>query len=473
MRYLVLLQKCPQINAEFVKDAGKSTGTSDTTQIQPYHIFDKDIYDKEMLLTKMYDANEMLKKNYKKILKFIHPFDTIGSTVRSAFIPNCPPLKMTNAFMKMYEFLEFIDKYLPKEGVLRMYDVAGAPGMFVIATEFYLNHSVDKSNLTLDWHACSLTGDETALTDLYRLYEHNPERFEPCNVLVESDIRRCMSKGKFDLVTGDIGTEHDKDFSRLQEETHLDLQWGQMILALNLTQKGSIMYLKMYSYVTEESHFLVDTLTQYFEFVYLCKPFTSRLVNHESYIICINRNDKDCSSLPLTRPKLNSYKSTNLSIISTFESTRSDYKIQIVSLISRILEAYPNTTMKSILQNYQYKIYYNQLKRLNFLFYGINKNKYEIKAGNLAALLENSLIENEFNDYFDEYMNEMFNGIKREQGNRESSERKNRGGRWNHGSKSGTKRKVNLAEKYGTANRNLSPSSSSDSIQQHPSDSDN
>lgn len=366
MRYIVLLQKVNELHPKF-------SDKSDET----YHIYNQDIYEKHMLLSKMYDSNEKLRSNYKKIIKYIHPFETIGSTIRSKFIPKCPPLKITNAFMKMYEFLEYIDKYLPKEGTLKMFDVAGAPGMFVLSTEYYLNNSKDKKDVILDWYSCSLKGTSEALGDFYRLYEFNPDRFQPCDVLIESDIKKCLVKDKFDIVTGDIGTAHDNDFSKLQEESHLDLQWGQMILALNLTYKGSIMFLKMYTYVTEESHYLIDLLTQYFEFVYLCKPFTSRLINHETYIICINRNEKDCSELSLTRPKIKEYKSPNLSIISTFESTIADYKIQMVSLIERLLEKIPNITFKSLLQNYQYKIFYNQIARLNYLFYSINKTKPE------------------------------------------------------------------------------------------------
>lgn len=360
MRYLVLLQKIDKITPEKKKDN------------KDCHIHDKNLYSKVRALTELYETNETFKKNYKKIVKFTHPFETIVSVIRSSFIPKCPPLKITNAFMKQYEFLEYIDKYLPTEGNLRMFDVAGAPGMFVFATEYYLAHSATKSGVVLDWHACSLTNDAEALTDLYRLYEHNPNRFQPCNVLKEEDIRKCFSKGKFDLITGDIGSIHG--FDKLQEETHLDLQWGQMILALNLSHKGSIMFLKFYTFITEESQFLLDTLTQYFEYVYLCKPFTSRLLNDESYVICINRNEKDCSKLPLTRPKISKYLSPNEQLISTFESTRSDYKIQISSLLTRILEQYPNITFKALLQNYQYKIYYNQLSRLNYIFYNINKN---------------------------------------------------------------------------------------------------
>ena len=49
----------------------------------------------------------------------------------------------------------------------------------------------------------------------------------------------------------------------------------------------------------------------------------------------------------------------------------------MVSLLERLLEKIPNITFKSLLQNYQYKIFYNQIARLNYLFYSINKTKPE------------------------------------------------------------------------------------------------
>ena len=54
-----------------------------------------------------------------------------------------------------------------------MYDVAGAPGMFVLAADFFFR----KRNIDLDWHACSLinTEENHALEDNYNLFKDNPD----------------------------------------------------------------------------------------------------------------------------------------------------------------------------------------------------------------------------------------------------------------------------------------------------------
>lgn len=357
MRYRVLLHTIPEIPQ-------LSTSTSNS-----YHIHDINIYKKHMALSIIYNEDKFFRDHYRRIFILEHPFEMITSFIRSSFCSKDQDIKITNAFMKMYEFLEMIDQHIPQSGTLTMYDVAGAPGMFVLATEYYLK-TKRKQNVTLDWFACSLTDHENALTDTYGLYANNPDRFTPCNVLVEDDIQKCIAARnaqKYHLVTGDIGIYHDDDYSKLQEEIHLDLQWGQMILALNLVETSGVLYLKMYTYTTEESHFLLDVLTYYFEKVYITKPYTSRIINTESYIVCINRNDKPVD-LPLIRPKIDSYNSLNVDLINTFENTRADYKIQIISLLIRLLKANVNLSFAEVKKNFTYSIFLSQLKRLLFTF---------------------------------------------------------------------------------------------------------
>lgn len=360
MRFITLLRKIEE------NDTNQNSGNEDI------HIYDTDLYDKLQWFTKEYDRNEKLRKVYNRIKKYSHPFDTIRTEISTSLIPNSPKLKITNAFMKMYEMMIYLQNHLKLKDkqILTMYDVAGAPGMFVLGVEKYLKDKYP--NITLDWQACSLVGDK-ALVDLYSLYRSNPDRFMPCNVLNEKDIKTCIAKGKYDLVTGDIGYEHDDDFSKLQEETHLDLQWGQMILALNLSATNGCMILKMYTYITEESTYLVDTLTKYFDQVYICKPYTSRIINDESYIICLNRNDTSCSDLPLLRPRLMPYTSPNLDLFTAFSNSYADLKMAIVSLLSRLLIQNPNISFKEVLKCTAYQnLLYNSIKKLNFLFYGMD-----------------------------------------------------------------------------------------------------
>ena len=161
MRFITLLQST--IPSPTLDDTSPPSSTC--------HIFDRTIYDKFMALSQLYKSDHHFRTHYRRIYRYLHPFETIRTTVRSRFIPNCPPLKITNAFMKMYEMLEHLDKYIPSSGTLRMYDVAGAPGMFVIAVEQYLRET--KRETILEWQASSLVDNKDALCDLYGLYAKN------------------------------------------------------------------------------------------------------------------------------------------------------------------------------------------------------------------------------------------------------------------------------------------------------------
>lgn len=357
MRFTISLQKA---NIKFENNESDSQS----------HIYDNVLYDKYMLLSKMYDDDNFLIEHSKEITNITHPFEIIRTKIKSTFVNK--EMKITNAFMKMYEMLYFLTfelKCLEINNTLTMYDIAGAPGMFVFATEKFLSKYFKNTNL--DWYSCSLfslnsENDSNTLCDTYGLYQNNNERYQQCDVLKVSDLQNIINKQqKYYLVTGDIGIYHEDDWNKLQEETHLDLQYGQMILGLNIVQENGILILKMYSFATYESIYLLDLLTNFFETVYITKPYTSRLLNSESYIICIKRNSLSCSNISLQRPKIKiPYKSINIPLIKTFEYNRLDIKFQMISFAKRILEKYPKLNMKKLINNYLYKQFFSELSSI-------------------------------------------------------------------------------------------------------------
>ena len=138
-----------------------------------------------------------------------------------------------------------------------------------------------------------------------------------------------------------------------------------MVLALNNVDKGGLMFLKMYSMVTLETVFLLDTLHKYFKHVFITKPYCTRIFNDESYIICVGRNDKDCSHEPLTRPYLTAYKSPNVDLVKSFEYARLDTKYRMVMFIKKVFEfKNPDITVESFKQNPVYKMYFDEFADL-------------------------------------------------------------------------------------------------------------
>lgn len=350
MRFITLLNPVKKLPPYIQDDNSGVKSFRQSQAVKTYKCYDKLLYDKYMLLTKFFESDSKFRSAYKQIVNKVHPFDRIINMITSKWISNCKPMKTTNAFMKMYEFMKWLDieyKYFKQfTNSINVFDIAGAPGMFILAMEQYFNKY--HKDVKLNWATCSLEGG-TALKDDYGLYKSNPERYTPCDVMNVKNLQTIINKRiKYDMVVGDIGIYHENDYEHLQEEHQLDIEWGQMILGLNIVKQNGIMILKMYSLTSVQSLLLLDTLSYFFNKVYVVKPYTSRIFNAECYIICMNKNDISPSNIPLTRPyPSDSYRSINLSVVSSFEYMRNDIKSSISLAVTN-----PSPYSDSIIKNY-------------------------------------------------------------------------------------------------------------------------
>ena len=74
-------------------------------------------------------------------------------------------------------------------------------------------------------------------------------------------------------------------------------------------------------------------LNKYFEKVYICKPYTSRLLNEESYIIGIHRNNLKY----VKEERVKYYNNINKSIVEQFEKARNNIKSDMLSEVLKIM----------------------------------------------------------------------------------------------------------------------------------------
>ncbi|GHU18083.1 hypothetical protein FACS189472_05870 [Alphaproteobacteria bacterium] len=311
-------------------------------------ILSKQVYERQMAVSQYYELEPTFKSNYKSAFRLMHPFEFITNSFSSAFV-SMRSLVMTNAFMKTYEFLTHIGSRLqdlfqeckpqsaptdPKYR-LSMFDVACLPGMFLFRTEIYLRRQYP--SVYLDWHGCSFLneGDDNCLGDVYSLFRENRDRIQNCDVTKESDVKECLKNKRCMLVTGDIGRKNDNDTGRLQEVDQFDLHYGQMIIAVSWCERGGYCFLKMYSLLTENSLFLVDIISLFFEETFLCKPFTSRLINFEMYVMCIRRNGRDAKIIPLIRPEPIRYSSPNETSVLKAQADLANERISVVKLVNK------------------------------------------------------------------------------------------------------------------------------------------
>ena len=312
----------------------KFTAETDTEKIA---CINEEFKKRYLELNSIWDSNSILQIKAHRIRRFLHEFNNYRFEISSELTDK--PIKITNAFMKMYEFLLFMTPVLTKFDSIKHYDIASAPGMFILAAYEYFK----KRNIKYDWRATSRENiDAGDLCDEYELFRNNPQKYSAVDVCSEEDIKNEISKhkGSFELVSGDIGIDFNKDYSNytLLEHQLPDQQWGQARLAIELCKQGGVIFLKMFTYTSMQTHYLVDTVSEYFDKVYIVKPRTSKLMSEESYLIGIGRNSKDCNKVKLLRQKISEYISKNIECFNEFEQERYISRRDVIEFVKYMIE---------------------------------------------------------------------------------------------------------------------------------------
>ena len=75
-------------------------------------VYDDKIEEELLVFSKMYDKYPLIKDNYSTIFKLSHPFELLSTVVESELVSK--NVKITNAYMKMYEFLSYMSQYILK-----------------------------------------------------------------------------------------------------------------------------------------------------------------------------------------------------------------------------------------------------------------------------------------------------------------------------------------------------------------------
>lgn len=239
-------------------------------------------------------------KNYGKIIAIIHPFDRIKSLITmSSPLTKDSTFHPTNAFMKMYEALLILKEigWYNKQKYIHQFDVAAAPGMFLVSGQKF----AEQDGKEYDQRATSLIlkDNNEYFQDQFGIFAKYPDKFINANLLSKDDILNKLMTLKFEpnLVSGDVGEIHNFDTS--QEKQHHRVQFGQAYVSVKKCKKGGCVFLKMYSHIYPTSIILLNKIRKCFKEFYIMKPFTSRIVNHESYLLGIDRNDVELDMEPV------------------------------------------------------------------------------------------------------------------------------------------------------------------------------
>jgi len=238
---------------------------------------------------------------------------------------------ITNAWIKCYELVNYYKLVNIKTF---HFDNAAFPGSFILATR----HFCLEKRYSYDWVASSLITknelDSDSLYDSYKLWKHYPEHWimgaeNNGDVLVKENQLDFMDKLKnnITLYTSDLGFDVSDDFSK-QEIAQAPPNIGQILSGILTLQNGGNFITKQYTFFEPITISVMLLVSQLFEEFYVCKPYSSRALNSETYLVGkgFKGFNKSHKYWDIMFEILNINVNTNLSLFGKWEDFPEDYR---------------------------------------------------------------------------------------------------------------------------------------------------
>jgi hypothetical protein len=195
---------------------------------------------------------------------------------------------VTNAWLKCYELLS---KYQISGDVLH-FDNAAMPGSFILAAHHYYT----TQDIKYDWYASSLIDEKQPhLGDYYGLYKKYPEKWLMTNnngdvsnfdniELIARNLLDKTAGRKPNLFTSDLGFDVAEKYNN-QEILHMRANVGQIMLCLKTLAQGGNCVIKHYTFFEDFTLAYLMVFGRLFKKFYIYKPYTSKSLNSEVYIV--------------------------------------------------------------------------------------------------------------------------------------------------------------------------------------------
>ncbi|QJX72693.1 putative methyltransferase [Faustovirus] len=330
---------------------------------------------------------------FDKIMLKLDPYARLKSTLTRRYnAQHC-----TNAWLKYYEIYSkfgVIEK-IAEFGPVNSFHNAELPGASICAFNHYMKTNLKHTDF--QWYASSLLADDSrALSDLYKLYECNPDHWlmsdkfkspkqdvpvHACNgdttILDNIDYYKSHLNGVVNLYSHDAGVDASSDYNN-QEVLNQEVHLGAALAGLETLNDGGVFIAKQYTYFNAITVWLMCKYASMFDEFYIFKPLTSRACNSETYFVGIGykRDEKIISQL---RDLLANFAARHDSITIDevndqmreviYESARDIFEQQIRCLQSRYeiykeiadsyaheIESTPNIIV-SMVSNYSFKTF--------------------------------------------------------------------------------------------------------------------
>jgi hypothetical protein len=274
-----------------------------------------------------YTNKDIIKINAKKKYRF-KPLDSLKARLDeskskldleykkpkfNAYWSNCDPFKyekqivakigctinVSNAWIKCFELIQSFNlvENIKTADKFIHFDNAAFPGSFIVATHHLVNTLYADHAYKYHWRgSCLLDANDqntSPLEDKYRLYanykanwlmsEHN--NGDVLNEDNQLDFYKQLN-GKVDLYTSDLGFDVSSDYNN-QEKIQHQANIGQILSGLLTLKVGGCFITKQYTTMEPTTIAIMYATAAFFDEFYLCKPFTSRMANSETYLVGI------------------------------------------------------------------------------------------------------------------------------------------------------------------------------------------
>lgn len=205
-------------------------------------------------------------------------------------------VNVSNAWLKCYEILNYYE-ILPeqlRDNEYVHFDNAAFPGSFIISTH-HLISTTKQWHDKYKWYGSSLytpnRSNRMPLEDMYSLYKNYTNNWlmdekNDGDVLSYNNQRDFADKigGEVDLYTSDLGFDVSNDYNN-QELLQLPANIGQILSGVLTLKENGCFITKQYMTFEMTTVSVMFALSQMFDEFYLCKPFTSREANSETYLV--------------------------------------------------------------------------------------------------------------------------------------------------------------------------------------------
>ena len=225
---------------------------------------------------------------YKKIT---NPYEFIHTQVPNIKLSISKYKPLSRSFFKMIEIINTFS-FLNEKNCIKSFHLAEGPGGFIEAFNYKRNNKNDT------YYGMTLISDDINIPSWKKssnfinnnkniIIEYGSSKTG--DLFLKENLLYCKNNygNSMDYITGDGGFDFSIDFNK-QEDLSMKLILSQIFFAIIMQKIGGNFVLKIFDIFKFKTVEIIFLLSNLYDYVYIYKPYTSRIANSEKYIICKN-----------------------------------------------------------------------------------------------------------------------------------------------------------------------------------------